>query len=261
MDRSDREWEKFGQQDPYYGVLSLQRFRKERLTEEARKEFFRSGEAHVAFVMDVIHRRVAPGFRATRVLDFGCGVGRCLIPWARLAGEAVGVDVSPSMVEEARRTCQEAGLSNVVLALADDALSTVSGSFDLVHAFLVFQHITPRRGERIFRCLIERLDDGGIGAVQVVYHRQVPFPVKLAGKLRRYVPLWHRLANLMAGKPWGEPLMEKNVYRLDRLFLALQDSGCGRICAVLFGRGAMRSALLVFQKTPESTPYDTLAED
>ncbi len=75
------------------------------------------------------------------------------------------------------------------------------------------------------------------------------------------MPLVHRLANVASGKPWTEPLMEKHVYRLDRIFLRLQTLGCGFTRLVFFGRGRMRSVLILFRKQGEPTPYDDDPEE
>jgi SAM-dependent methyltransferase len=55
------------------------------------------------------------------VLDVGCGAGQTTRDAARLAvaGTVVGVDVSASMIERARRLTEAAGLHNVTFELAD----------------------------------------------------------------------------------------------------------------------------------------------
>src|SRR5580658_5668052 len=106
---TDAAWEQWGQRDPYFGVITNPKFRRAGLTAQARDEFFLSGHAHAEWLMDRIHRYIDPAFTPTSVLDFGCGVGRTLIPLAMLAKEAVGLDVSPSMLLEARKNCDRSG--------------------------------------------------------------------------------------------------------------------------------------------------------
>jgi SAM-dependent methyltransferase len=257
----DREWEQFGRRDPYYGVVSLERFHKDRLDDATRREFFQSGEDHVRFVFATIRGHVDAQFRPGRALDFGCGVGRCVIPLASLCATAIGLDVSESMLGEARRNCEARGLENVELLKSDDTLSVLSGRYDLIHAFLVFQHIPPARGERLFARLVERLADRGVGVFQFVYRREVPAAVKLLGALRKRVPLLHNVLNVAAGKPFGEPLMEKNVYSLNRLMGILHAGGCGNVHLVFEGSGRIRSAILFFQKQPDQVPYQAFFKD
>ena len=71
----DKEWEKFGEKEPYYGVLTQDRFRKEKLDKEQLVDFFKSGQEHVDYILHMIRTWIQPDFSPTRVLDFGCGVG------------------------------------------------------------------------------------------------------------------------------------------------------------------------------------------
>jgi SAM-dependent methyltransferase len=83
--------------------------------------------------------RVAPG---TRVLDVGCGVGR----WSRLlaarGAQVNGVDLSPTMIEEARRRAARAGLAERCRFIVQDSAALDAGEpFDLVLGVTVLQHI------------------------------------------------------------------------------------------------------------------------
>jgi SAM-dependent methyltransferase len=169
---TDRDWEAWGSRDPYYGVLTEEKFRGRTISAETRAEFFASGRAHVDHVLDVCRRHLDPGFAPARILDFGCGTGRLVIPFAAVAREVVGLDISDSMLAEARRNCAESGLANVELRRSDDALSNAAGGFDLVHSFIVLQHIEAGRGLRIFERLLERLNPGGIAALQLTYSKR-----------------------------------------------------------------------------------------
>src|SRR5262249_39346816 len=215
---------------------------------------------HIDFVLKTIRNSVDSGFSPTKALDFGCGVGRCAIPLSRLCQSVVGVDVSESMLQEAGRNCAQQSITNLALVSSDDRLSLVSGPFDLVHSFLVFQHIPSKRGEKIFARLIEILSNNGVGVVQFVYHREAATIVKVMGILRKKIPLWHRLVNLLYGKSLSEPLMEKNVYDLNRLVAILQRYGCGNVYLQPFGKGKLRSVVLFFQKKENKAPYERYAE-
>src|ERR1700736_6426623 len=82
---------------------------------------------------------VKPG---TRVLDVGCGVGR----WSRLlaarGAQVTGVDLSPTMIDEARRRAAHAGLAGRCRFLVQDSAALDAGApFDLVLGVTVLQHI------------------------------------------------------------------------------------------------------------------------
>lgn len=166
---TDSEWEQWGVRDPYYGVITHPKFRASALTTEAKREFFESGSVHIGYVLGTCRSRLDPAFAPDRVLDFGCGVGRLLIPFAQVAREVCGMDVSPSMLAEARLNCEERGISNVALVMSDDLLSQAEGQFDLVHSCIVLQHIEVVRGRELFRQLVGKVRAGGCGVIQVTY--------------------------------------------------------------------------------------------
>src|ERR1700676_785645 len=120
---TDIAWEEWGHRDPYFGVITDPKFRRSEINEQNKREFFQSGESHVHGILATIRKHVEPEFAPRTVLDFGCGVGRVLIPFARITDEVVGLDVSPSMLLEARRNCDEHQLRNVSLLASDDSLS------------------------------------------------------------------------------------------------------------------------------------------
>src|ERR1700681_1933935 len=132
---TDSAWEEWGRRDPYFGVITNPKFRRSEMNEDAKREFFESGGTHAQYVLATIRKHINPEFAPLKVLDFGCGVGRLLVPFARIAEDVVGLDVSPSMLEEARRNCDERHLRNVRLLQCDDYLSTVTDTFDLIHSF------------------------------------------------------------------------------------------------------------------------------
>lgn len=246
--RSDAAWEKYGEVDPYFGVVSHEKFRSDRLDGSAYEEFFRSGEEHVEAVLRTIREHLDPGFRPERVLDFGCGVGRLLVPLARTGAAAVGVDVSEGMLKEARKNCDAFSLGGVELVRSDDRLSRVEGSFDFVHSYIVFQHVPPRRGVAILRALVERLREGGVGALHFTYARRAPRVRRTVNWMRRNVPLVNQVVNLAQRRPLLYPLMQMHNYRLDRIFRVLQETGCHHSYVRFTDHGGHLGVMLYFQK-------------
>ena len=166
---TDHQWELWGARDPYFGVLTNPTFRSAVLTGEAKEEFMASGRWHVDYVLATCRQQLLADFAPRRVLDFGCGVGRLVMPFARHAAEVVGADVSPSMLAEAQRNCQAAGLDNVSLVRSDDSFAALDGDFDLVHSCIVLQHIEVPRGRLLFKQLLDRIRPGGVGALHVTF--------------------------------------------------------------------------------------------
>jgi 2-polyprenyl-3-methyl-5-hydroxy-6-metoxy-1,4-benzoquinol methylase len=226
--RTDKAWEYYGKNDPYYGVLTQERYSRTAWGDDAKQEFFGTGERYVDSVLEAIREHFGPGFRPSRALDFGCGVGRLVLPLARVCTSVVGVDVSESMLAVAEKNAREEGLLNATFIRGDDALSKVSGMFEFIHSFIVFQHIPPRRGEVIFRRLVELLAQDGIGVLHVTYSYAATASGgrKYFKAAKQYVPLLSGMVNLMHGKPFREPVMQMNEYDINHLLQILQESGC-----------------------------------
>jgi SAM-dependent methyltransferase len=231
---TDFEWEKWGAQDPYFAVITFEKFRRERLTDDVKREFFESGKRHLDHVLQVCRDHLDPEFSPKRALDFGCGVGRVVLPLAQTADYVVGLDVADSMLAEARRNCEDHSLRNVSLLKSDDDLSCVEGSFDLIHSVIVFQHIDATRGRRIFSKLLQHLGKGGIGVIHFLYSKTVfkenhgleprPKAWGLPRKLKRLVQ------KIVRGRSKAkDPEMQMNPYNINEVLFLLQAEGVDRL--------------------------------
>jgi SAM-dependent methyltransferase len=246
---SDQAWEELGRTQPYSAVLE----------HASRAEFFASGEEHVAHVLKIVHERIDPGYQPTSALDFGCGVGRVLIPLARLCGETVGVDVSDAMLSEARRNCDDRELSNVELISTLDELAD-DRQFDLVHTYIVLQHVARKRGMEILSKLVDRLATGGVGVLHVQYARTASPLRKGANWARKHVPGVNDVANVVQGVPRRTPLMQMNVYFADEIFRLLYARGCRELVVRLGATetGGYLSAMILFRKAPpDAVEFDS----
>jgi 2-polyprenyl-3-methyl-5-hydroxy-6-metoxy-1,4-benzoquinol methylase len=170
--KTDRDWEILGRTDPYWAVVTHDEYRRENLTDEAVEEFFESGERYLEVVLERIRSTLDPEFAPRTALDFGCGVGRVLVHLAKRCESVVGIDVAESMLMETRARCDSLGLANVSLLKGDDSLSGVSGSYDLVHSFIVLQHIPPSRGMGLVTRLAGLLAPEGVGVLHLTYARR-----------------------------------------------------------------------------------------
>ncbi|MDQ8202274.1 class I SAM-dependent methyltransferase [Pelagicoccus sp. SDUM812003] len=250
---TDAHWEKWGELDPYYAVLTNDSYRSANLTDQSKKAFFDSGESHLREVLAKCRHYLDAEFEPASAVDFGCGTGRVLIPMGREVETAVGIDVSSAMLEEARRNCQARGLGNVSLVKGDDHLSGLAGEFDFIHSFIVLQHIPKDRGMRILNRLLGHLKSGGIGAIQVTYSRLYDRNTRRFSRgmrARRFVRrLVARLRRAVRGAgSEREPPMLMTAYDLGEVFDLLCDHGISRIYSEATNHQDTRGVFLYFQK-------------
>jgi 2-polyprenyl-3-methyl-5-hydroxy-6-metoxy-1,4-benzoquinol methylase len=241
-----KEWEDVGRTDAYYGVLAHPEYHAGAITDDGRREFFATGERDVAETLAVLRQLAGPSFVDRRIVDFGCGVGRLTMPLARVADRVVGIDASESMLAETRTNCAQAGISNVELALSRPGLPTVTGPFDIVHSFIVFQHIPPAAGYELAATLLDRLAPRGGGMLHFTFARQTSPLRRAVQVVRRSSKVLHRMVNVAQGRPFAAPLIAMFEYDLNRLLQMLQERGFGRVEARLTDHAGHLGAQLFF---------------
>jgi cyclopropane fatty-acyl-phospholipid synthase-like methyltransferase len=220
-----KHWQRWGREDPYFGVLTSASYHRDQMDENARKDFFASGEACIDAALTTVKSHLDGGFAPQRSLDFGCGVGRLTIPLARRSEQVVGVDISPAMLEEARKNADAAGVHNITWVESDDGLTRVTGSFDFIYSIIVFHHIRPEVGQRLLVRQLQMLRPGGVLAAQVLYHLDQSAVVKTARWIQAHVPVANSLVNAVKRRPLSTPNMEANVYPFAQTLELLQNAG------------------------------------
>lgn len=255
---TDSEWQQISASDTYFKVLSDPRFKDDALDEDARRQFFESGEAHIGRVLEKIHTHLDAKFSPSSALDFGCGVGRLLLPLSRICDRVVGVDIAEPMLREARANLDAGDVRNVELVKGDDRLSKVTGRFDLIHSYIVFQHIPALRGRQMIARMLELLDEDGCGALHVVYSRD-----QLAGQLEKMWPDDDSVLSYL-GRAWQvmrrklrrtrrtllgrSPRTEMNPYSLNAILHELQEAAVRRLHVEFTDHSGYYGAMLLFQR-------------
>ncbi len=211
---TDKEWRKWGEADPYYAVLSDEKYRGQ----QNLANFFKSGEQHFEVIKGRFEELGLPLLKAGSALDFGCGVGRVLRPMAVYFDKASGLDVAPGMLEQARKNIAAANVQFLRFDGQTIPPEIAAQPIDFVHSTLVFQHIRPRRGLRIIESLMQHLSDQGKAYLQVPIHaeRKILYAVNQIITSHPFILKVSR--RILHKKQIAEdPVMQMNVYPVDRL--------------------------------------------
>ena len=136
-----------------------------------------------------------------RILDVGCGPGTITIDLARRVapGSVVGIDNEPALREPARAEAGAQGVTNVSFAVGEIyQLDYPDGTFDVVHAHQVLQHLTePVTALRELRRVCQ---PGGIVAVRDAdFAAMTWYPVD--ARLDRWLELYQRVARSNRAEP------------------------------------------------------------
>jgi ubiquinone/menaquinone biosynthesis C-methylase UbiE len=247
---TDREWEKWGKNDPYFGVITYDKYNISNLTNDNKKEFFRSGYDYIDHVIKFIKKHIYPTYTVNKALDFGCGVGRLVIPLTEIADHVTGVDVSESMLNEAKKNCETISIHNVTFLKSDDNLSLLNGNYDLIISSMVFQHIPVKRGENIFKNLLAHLEIGGVCVVHFTYANPYKLKIrKIVRLIKNYIPFGKNIINVIKGRNFFAPVMQMNAYDINKLFFVMQKSNVYGFHAEYSDHGGWQGIVLYFTKS------------
>lgn len=230
---SDAVWQRYGEADPYYGVLTLEAYRKDSIAAN-RDAFFASGEAGVTAILARVEAAVGP-VRRGHALDFGAGVGRLSLPLAARFARVSSVDVSPGMLRELVRNAAARGVETITTR---DGVDAVAADVDFALSLIVLQHIPTARGLAAMLAIWDRLAPGGVLAldVPIASHRSRAW-LRLR-RLRDRVPFAQTVWNRLRGRPAHDGGMQMNLYSVPE------------IAAALYARGARAVTLLPSEPDP-----------
>ncbi|HEY5601990.1 MAG TPA: class I SAM-dependent methyltransferase [Gammaproteobacteria bacterium] len=246
FENTDKAWEKFGKNDPYYGVVTHETFTGNKLDEKQLEDFFNSGREYINNVCSKIKKYLDAEFKPGASLDFGCGVGRLLIPISKISERTVGVDVSESMLKEAKNNLIKFSGSNVELILSNNCDEVITRSFDFIHSFIVFQHIPVQRGFEIYKKLLDSLSSNGVGVLHFTIFN--PSLHGLRGLINNYVPFIRMIKNITKGRKFNAPSMQMNEYDVNKLLRVLSQHGIKNLFLEFTEHGRVLGVTIYFKK-------------
>jgi SAM-dependent methyltransferase len=215
--RSDKHWKIFGKSNPYFGVLSDNKFKSDALTDEVLAEFFETGRLETTETLRR-YQAIFGAFNPGSCLDFGCGVGRNSIHLADQFQTVTGVDVSPGMLREAECNALKYGKPNLVFreAIGD-------APFDFVYSNIVLQHIHPSVGLGILKTILDRVAEGGGGMIQIVF--RIPKHLEKLNRRMDALPWLWGFWNLCMGRKFSHPRMATYAYPIDDVLALFVEAG------------------------------------
>jgi len=227
-----KNWNELGRTDPLWAILSYPDKKGGKWNIE---EFFKTGVNEISTVMDYLKKNNIT-YARKKALDFGCGVGRLTQALAPYFDEICGVDISPSMIELAKKFNRYPGSCRYILNEYDHLRIVPDNSIDFIYTNIVFQHIEPVYTKRYIKEFLRIMAPGGLAMFQVitgqvgtVYHKTVF--AKLRGSLKRVTPqfalrLYRRVLN-RSGWPddVGQPIIEMHCMNEGEMMDVIHNGG------------------------------------
>lgn len=168
-------WDNFGEHDPFYSVITYEKYKDKHLTDELIDEFYSNPNAegctlYVERKLKELKQHGLESFKHKTGLDFGCGVGRNIVHLAPHFKKMVGLDISAKHLDYARKACKKRNLDNVIFFKSNQDIEPF-GKFDFIFTVITLQHIPPPLMKKYIEQLLNMLNHNGIAFIHLPVDR------------------------------------------------------------------------------------------
>lgn len=168
-------WDQHAASDPLWAVLAFPDKRGGRWTLQ---EFMKSGEREIALLFHRL-KELQLSIPVSQALDFGCGVGRLTQALARRQERVTGADISPVMIDLARRLNRYPDRAQYICT-AETGLETLpASSFGCIYSNIVLQHVAPEISVRYLAEFFRLLAPNGLLVFQLPSHHDSPIEAEI----------------------------------------------------------------------------------
>jgi SAM-dependent methyltransferase len=174
-------WSDLGRVDPYWSVLTDDRWRAKNMTEEAAIEaFYATGQADLLRLEAWLRRNSLELNTDAVCAEYGCGVGRLTQWFATRFRHVLAFDISESHLKAARERLCRRGINNVDFVLVRGTADLrMLADVDLFYSMIVLQHNPPPVMTDILAGAFGGLKKGGCCFFQIpTYSASYSFSLK-----------------------------------------------------------------------------------
>lgn len=166
FERVRDQWRRLGETDPYWSVLTNEKFRLSQI-DKNRREFELSGR-HAVELFDRAVLRSGVSVPRGTLVELGCGVGRVTRFLAPKAEQVIALDVSEGNLRICGTYIETAGVSNVEARLVSrpDDLENLP-YYDILFTVIVLQHNPPPIMKYMLEVLLSKIKRGGVAYFQL----------------------------------------------------------------------------------------------
>jgi tRNA (mo5U34)-methyltransferase len=168
-DHVSQVWTGLGTSDPFWSVLTNERYRRPKMSDVAiMEEFYASGIGDVDYLRAFLNRADLTLTPDMVVAEYGCGLGRVTRFLARASARVLAFDISATHLEAARHRLEKDGITNVEFVHVDGQTSLARlTNVDLFFSIIVLQHNPPPVILGILDAAFAGLRPGGLAFFQV----------------------------------------------------------------------------------------------
>lgn len=167
-------WTTYGDNDPFWSVITSEKFSRDSISDESKQEFYRSGEESCRFLTDSLKRNDISLDRLSSCLEFGCGTGRITGHLAKLFKNVIACDISKPHLKIAEEHAIRENIKNVSFRdiYSPHELSEIKKGVDVIFSMIVLQHNPPPLIAEYIKAFFKILNPGGVAFFQVPTHKK-----------------------------------------------------------------------------------------
>ena len=158
-------WEHLGDEKAHWSVLSNETFLPHNLSASI-DTFWASGELDVSQAITALNQFGSSLFEEKTCVEYGCGVGRVTVGFAKRFKFVHGYDISRNHLDHARMRASEVGASNIEFHECSQDFRVAIEPCDFFYSIIVLQHNPPPVILEIIRIALMALKPGGIAMFQ-----------------------------------------------------------------------------------------------
>lgn len=158
-------WTTFGKTEPFWAVLTREKFKKENLNEAELIQFYDTGKNDISYFEEILNQHQCT-FTDKTVLEFGCGVGRLTKPCSDICKKIYGLDISQPYLDIAKQN-----VPNGEFFLVNDfnKLPVLPSNPDVIYSLITLQHNRPILMKLYIFLLLKVLNKSGIALLHIPY--------------------------------------------------------------------------------------------
>lgn len=167
--RTHEIWTKLGEEEPYWSVLTDDKYLSENMEENKVKEFYQSGEENAKQIAaTLIRNELAEDVTELKdytITEIGCGCGRVTKSLAALFGHVNAIDISKGNMNIAKNIISSDNVTFQLILNVDEYRNLPKT--DVIYSYIVLQHNCPPVIEYIIDSMLKALNERGIAMFQV----------------------------------------------------------------------------------------------
>lgn len=144
--KNELTWEEKAKSNPLFAIMSQENFinASSEITEDQLSLFYNRGEQFWQRWFQTLFWETNDK-KESRILDYGCGMGRITNQAANFSSHTYGVDISKTQIEYAKKYCPNSDrIQFHSLNEKDFTIPLQNDFFDIVYSYAVLQHIKLR---------------------------------------------------------------------------------------------------------------------